>query len=789
MALKGRTQNGNTMMTNESKIDILNECNEFEDGPPPAALDARSMGIWATVAAATVLVIAAVFQNELNSQDWDPQYMRDIVERTLVHGGSYYENGIHNKGPIEPLVYHAATLVSSYYSFWLAMSLFIALAALLVAGGVTAAMRHVFAGGSARISVAIAVFVHFTLTGADYSGKMYSRNITVAMQALALILMLGNVRFAVPPASGSPKYRSLARWIGAGLLLGFSAQTVSTSALSCAVLSFAVLSIIRIHTTSTENPPRFWGRESLAFVSAGAIAFLSAPLYYLARGLGDVYWKSWWTYGQYMTSATGKSLRRQIAVGWREQWTYYEHRPVASVSLLIFVGVTLAFWARMTPIQRILHTLVPAWFFTSSLEIVLTQRNSTHYYAVSALPIAVGAALSCGWLLKLVVDNDGFAQPWIQRLRTFLPAGATVLVLMASGAQPFFGGIRTAASFAGTANLSEARRTNQDGPTRSVQAILDIVSADNDYLWAWTNEPWPYLTYHRVSATRFIWKSFLFGEIYLGRTSTDYVLPGSWDWFRNDLKETNPAAYLEMGKLPMPAGTIAAETLEAGFTEAFVIPKPPCTPEEVAAIAAGTLPGANCQTDGSPERRLALRNDLYRSLTNPAASSEIFRPPFVNGQTGWKITPEKVEFTRSPESPADDALALFNGGCHRLDGVLERQGTELGRFVVRFEALDSKGVLRRTRLALEGNDAIAGDDGASFLRLDSGAINHPQGTPFTLVVGDRSAALVVDGRIRAAVSMPPKAVVVLQPGADRVTLSSVVTSALASCPLNAAKQR
>ena len=753
--------------------------------PPHSGLKIEALGMWATIAAGTLLCISAVFQNELNSQDWDPQYMRDIVERTLVHGGSYYENGIHNKGPIEPLVYHAATLVSSYYSFWLVMSSFIALAAMLIAGGVTAAMRHVFAGRSARMSVALAVFVHFTLTGADYAGKMYSRNITVAMQAVALMLMLGDVWFAVPRASGTPKYRSLARWIGAGALLGFSAQTVSTTALSCVVLSIAALSIIRTHMKVSGDCLGLSSRESLAFLGAGFIAFLSAPLYYLAIGLGDVYWKSWWTYGQYMTAATGKSLRRQIAVGWHEQWIYYVHRPVASVSLILFAGVTLAFWSRMTRIQRILHTLVPAWFLTSSLEIVLTQRNSTHYYAVSALPIAVGAALSCGWLLKLTVENGGFAQSWIQRFRAFVPVGATVLTLMASGSQPFFAGIRTAASFAGTAKLAEERRTNQDGPTRTVQAILDVVSGDNDYLWAWTNEPWPYLTYHRVSATRFIWKSFLFGEIYLGRTSTEYVLPGSWDWFRNDLKETKPAAYLEMGKMPMTTGTVASEVLDKTFTEAFAIPNPQCSPEEAAAIVAGTSPAPNCRTDGLPERRLALRNEIYRTLTNPPISPQVFQSPFLNGQSGWKPTPEKVEFTRSPQGPADDVLTLFNKGCHRLDGVLERQGTALGRFVLRFESFDPKGVLRRTRLALEGNDAVAGDDGASFLRLDSGATNHPAGTPFTVVIGDRSAMLIMDGKIRAAVSMPPHAAVLLQPGADRVTLSSVVTSPLASCKPNA----
>jgi hypothetical protein len=750
---------------------------------PPEPIDFGVLGVWATVAAGTLLLISAIFQNEVNSQDWDPQYMRDIVERTLVHGGSYYENGIHNKGPIEPLVYHAATLISSYYSFWLAMSLFISFAAIVVAYGVNAAMREVYPGRSARLVAVIAVFVHFTLTGADYSGKMYSRNIAIAMQSVALILILGDVRLTIPPSTGTPKFRSLARWIGAGALLGSSVQTVSTSALSCAVLSIAALRIILIHKNAHKEAVGLVCRESVAFVGAGAIAFLSAPIYYLARGLGSVFWKSWWTYGQYMTSATGKSLRRQIAVGWREQWRYYEQRPMAAVSLLLFAGLTVGLWSRMTPIQRIVHALVPAWFFAASLEIVLTQRNSTHYYAVSAIPIAIGISLSAGWLLKLIKESGGLAQPWLLRVRSFAPAAATVLILMASGSQSFFGGIRTAAAFAGTGNLNESRRTNQDGPTRSVQAVLDLVSADNDYLWAWTNEPWPYLTHHRVSATRFIWKSFLFGEIYLGRTSSDYVLPGTWKWFLDDLKEAKPAAYLEMRKLPMPEGTIAAKALSEGFTEAFSVADRLCSAEEIAAITGGQPTATPCSPDGRPERRVALRNDLYRLLTNPPAAKTPFQPPFLDSTSGWKIASGNADFTRNPSSQPDDVLPLFNEGCHRLDGVLERRGGDLGRFVLRFESYDAKGVLRRTRLGFEGPDAIAGDDGAAFLRLDSGANAHPKGTPFSIAVGNRSAALIIDGKIRAAVAMPPKARIVLQPGADRVTLSSLTTSPLA-CPVD-----
>jgi hypothetical protein len=110
-----------------------------------------------------------------------------------------------------------------------------------------------------------------------------------------------------------------------------------------------------------------------------------------------------------------------------------------------------------------------------------------------------------------------------------------------------------------------------------------------------------------------------------------------------------------------------------------------------------------------------------------------------------------------------------------IEGVLDRlPDGSAGRIVFRFEATpDQSGPLRRgrTRLALEGPDAVAGDDGAGFLRLPSTAPDLPGGTPFRLVVGRRSAALVVNGAIRAAVALPDRlAEVTVEPRADSVGL-------------------
>ena len=67
-----------------------------------------------TFASFVVVFAAAVIGNWQRSQNVDPEYTYDIVLRTIRFGGTYYENGIHNKGPLETFVYQAATWISTH---------------------------------------------------------------------------------------------------------------------------------------------------------------------------------------------------------------------------------------------------------------------------------------------------------------------------------------------------------------------------------------------------------------------------------------------------------------------------------------------------------------------------------------------------------------------------------------------------------------------------------------------------------------------------------------------------
>ena len=64
----------------------------------------------ATTALATSIVLAAFFGNELRSQDYDPQFMKVLVDRVEALGVTYYEGALHNKGPFEPFVYRVAAV-------------------------------------------------------------------------------------------------------------------------------------------------------------------------------------------------------------------------------------------------------------------------------------------------------------------------------------------------------------------------------------------------------------------------------------------------------------------------------------------------------------------------------------------------------------------------------------------------------------------------------------------------------------------------------------------------------
>jgi hypothetical protein len=115
-------------------------------------------------------------------------------------------------------------------------------------------------------------------------------------------------------------------------------------------------------------------------------------------------------------------------------------------------------------------------------------------------------------------------------------------------------GLEQFSNFKGIANAAEQRRVSEAGDSRTLRAILDVASDDNDALLAWTGWPWTYLDVQRVSASRMIWSSMFLGEIYLAGSGPEWVVPNTWEWFAKDMRQSNPAAYTERNDFPRREG-------------------------------------------------------------------------------------------------------------------------------------------------------------------------------------------------------------------------------------------
>jgi hypothetical protein len=379
-----------------------------------------------------------------------------------------------------------------------------------------------------------------------------------------------------------------------------------------------------------------------------------------------------------------------------------------------------AIWSAADLRSRLFHGGLIAWWAAAWIELVLSQRYSAEYFVVTSVPTAFMAAALAGHLWRVLL-----AKHVPIRALVVLPLVVAIVAVFASSQRNFDNDVREAWRFRGVNAKAQDVFDNRSGPERTALAVLDLVSHDNDPLLAWTNDPYPYLDMRRVSATRFFYKRFLLGEIYLGRTSKAYVLPQTWRWFTDDLRESHPVAYMVVGVKDTPTDNAFADYVERNFE--------PVLPDN-------DLP-------------VSLRHDAAREVLSASASQDWKgRIPNLT-RSGWTVDGIDARYEQGPAPGADDQLTLSTGSCFRLDGVIpaDAAGT-LGQLAFRF--YDNAGKSERLTLSFEGNDAVSSSDFVDYLRLPAGVRPGSRRVPFSLVVGRRSAALVIEHQVRAALLLP-----------------------------------
>lgn len=649
----------------------------------PRPIMVRDSWFPTTLASGIVLSLIALFAIETRSQDFDPQYARTIIERAARFGGTYYENGIHNKGPIETFVYDSVRLFTSYSTYWFGIATYVILISAVLAVA-AATMNRVFGGHrTSMLLVGLITAVHFTLSSSDYAGVVYSRNLTTCMLALVVIITMSD-RFWLHDG------RSRRAWVLSFVILGLAIQTLLTTVFAAAGLVVALVMLRR-----RESGHR---RPVLVGMGTFVATVLAAPAWYLMRGGFAEFWSGWWTYASFMSKGTGRGFMEQFGLGWNTMVDYYGERPE---SVIVVVGFVLFAWLRwnsMSTRQRLATAAIGAWFVGGWIELALGQRFSSHYFSVIAVPTALMLAMIISSISNALVSVGrwtGESRKTHDRRAVHAPVlAALTLVLVTQCSTLFWDGTSRAGAFTSFSRLEQSRDAAQDGQSRTVRAILDLVSDDGDAVLAWTMYPWTYLNNERVPATRLSWKSFMLGEIYLGRTSTDYVLPDTWEWFADDMRESNPAAYLRPTETLLDTSTPFAEFVAREFVPAY----------------------------GSSAMEVQIRSSIWSRLLQPTSTDAPRTAPFVD-----------------------------ESGCFRWQATVSGlDATEPFGFT--FE--DPDGSAETVHLSIDSERAWSSSDNVEFASSTrSSGGSTTSNAAITLLVGPRSALLVEDGVVLAGVRL------------------------------------
>jgi hypothetical protein len=685
---------------------------------------------WLTAAVLTVVFVVPFLGNQMRVADVDPEFMRDIIERVHRFGGTFYQNGIYNKGLIEPLTYNLARHLGGYDGMWLFISVFAAIAAAICAFVMARTVR--WTGGPTALAVATGavLYIHLTVSPSNYAGVFYARNMTVTLLAITWLITFEERLWR------SARSRLLAA-IALGAVLGVVVQALLTEVFAAAAIVLAAGAMLSYRAEAAERLKLVGATLGAAFV-----VFIAAPLWYLARGSFGAFWASWYTDGRLQAVGTRRSLGGQFALGWHKIYDYYQHRSLLLLVIAAFVVFTYATWPRASRRERAMNLSLLGWLGAAWLEQILNQRYSAHYFVISAIPTALMIAVLLGNTGRAVLGS-----PRLARTSIAWPLVAVVGAVYLFGGKGFTDAVKRTSRFTSTRAIAEEVANEQAGSTRSVRGVLDLVSRDNDAVLMWTNEASRYLDLHRVAAGRFIWKSFLTGEIYLGASSPKYVLPHTWQWFREDLQKSKPVAFVRTGDYPA-GGTPFADLMSNRFRVVF-----------------------------QGQQTVYLRDDVASRVLDQSATTS-WRPSGVrSGGTGWAASEGSATYRGGASGRQNDSLLVAPRSCFRLDGKVSAQG---GSPAVdfRFEPTTGKPIadlkVEPLHLRLAGGKASSDSDATEYESVASGLDTSGRGyDEFSLVFGSRAAVLVVNGQIRAALRLPSAMKVSMTSGTDALDLTDL----------------
>jgi hypothetical protein len=510
---------------------------------------------WVLAALGTALVAllaaAAVLTWESTTRAFDAHTEMQIVERTARLGGTYYTTGADQKGPLWLGTYSVARTLFGHEHAWYGVALLLLLVttttilALWAIGRLSGPSRE----GAAAVTAIAATAMAFNAE--EWSGVLYSRNLVIALSSCAFAAV-----FAAGAAQGR---RRMLLLLAAGFCTGLAVQTNPSSAVTALVISALAVWLV-VGKVSSVTALRRRGPTVAVFFGAAAFTFVSAFLWYAARGALRPFWEQWYTYNQFYTEATGLSGLDVLQKGLRDFRGYYADHTVSLLVLGTFTGDALR--RLRAGGASAVDLALPAWWAAEVLAVVASQRFFPHYLILPTVPVLAMAIVLGARYGELLTATAR---------RTAMAAALAAALLVVYWAQ-VGGALTRLRDYSGTDAVTAARVAALAPDRQRLRDEVARRSSFYDYVYVHNIYPFIYTEIDRVSATRFIESRWLYGYIYGGGTSADYVLPDTWTKWREDMRRTPPKLIaLFEDQLP-PPDSPAQRLIDCAYTKVWEEP-------------------------------------------------------------------------------------------------------------------------------------------------------------------------------------------------------------------------
>lgn len=524
-------------------------------------------GMQPTLIVAIVLAVAALLVLAVATivimQVWTrPQYDSHLLlanaDRVHRLGGTYYTTTAEQKGPFWQLLYDVALRIGSWRDVWYVIATMIVAVGALTGAAVAGLLRAARIPLWAAIGAGIAMAIFMWYATEEWNRAFYSRNLVILMTTASLALVVAAAR--------SRGWSRTIAIVLAGGIMGLAVQTNPGSTLTAGFVLFCLWVLGR-----TPGPSQLGLRGlvgvSITFAVPFAIVLAAAPVWYWWNGVLDDFWAQWWTYNMYYTESTGRSYPGILQQGAMDFIKYYADHQLYLFTVILFVAGWLLSLPWLSSWDRRLGLLLILWWFAEMVAVALSQRFFPHYLVLPFVPVAVMAAALFGKIAAWV-EARGLLGRHRGEAKFAVVLVLVLLVVQMQGGRAS-NAIHHLLAFKGFERSYERHVARMDEKDTSLRNAVAAFSDAEDYVLAWTNVPWVWENMGRTAATRYVDKKWVTGEVFGGGTSSEWVLPDTWQNWAEDVIETSPELVLTFPDEPVPEGSPLANLMDCGYEQVY----------------------------------------------------------------------------------------------------------------------------------------------------------------------------------------------------------------------------